>query len=160
MFPFFINSTELIESILKEAISIRLGEEDLSDCFLVDLKVHTNHKIEVFIDSDEEVNFEKCRTLSRYLEAVVEDQKLMPDKYTLDVSSAGVGRPLKFERQYRKNAGRNLVVKTLDGEKIEGRIADIRNGILELEVKEKKQTTLIEVDLNNIKEAKIKVSFK
>lgn len=160
MFPFFINSIELIESIIKEAIKARLSAEDLNDCFLVDLKVHTNHKIEVFIDSDEEVSFEKCRTLSRYLETIVEDQQLMPEKYVLDVSSAGIGRPLQFERQYLKNKGRKLAVKTKDGNKLEGRIQTVREGILELEVKDKKQSTIIEVDLNNIKEAKIKVSFK
>jgi ribosome maturation factor RimP len=47
----------------------------------------------------------------------------MPGKYRLEVSSPGLGRPLKLPQQYVKNIGRKLDVthKTSDGDaKMEG----------------------------------------
>ena len=44
-----------IESLLQE----KLKEEEFADCFLVESKFHANNKLEVFIDSDSNMNFEK-----------------------------------------------------------------------------------------------------
>jgi len=40
----------------------------------------------------------------------------------LEVMSAGVSEPLTLPRQYKKNIGRNLKIKTKNGEKLEGEL--------------------------------------
>ena len=88
-----------------------------ADCFVVDVK-QTNTKLDVFIDSDSSMTFEKCQKTSRIVEAYLDEEQPLGEKYTLNVSSPGVDRPLKFKRQYVKNKGRTLEVTTNEGEVI------------------------------------------
>ena len=89
------------------------------------------------------------------------------EKYTLEVSSAGVGKPLKFARQYVKNIGRTIEVKKFDGDKIKGELSQANEdeiGVVFDETikegkKKKKVKTEVVIPMNEIKEAKIKVSF-
>jgi ribosome maturation factor RimP len=88
----------------------------------------------------------------------------------LDVSSPGVGRPLKLKRQYFKNIGRNVEIKLTDGSKIEGTLtaADDEKIIVHTRTKEevegKKGKKWVERDnevpFDTISETKITISFK
>ena len=156
----------MIEQKIEKLIDQAINELEYSDCFLVDLKVN-NTRVEIFLDSDESVTFEKCRKISRKIEAVLDEEQWLGEKYTLEVSSAGVGRPLKFTRQYIKNIGRTIEVKKEDGEKIKGELVaadDEKVSVLFLETikegkKKKKVETVVVVPRSEIKESKIKVSF-
>ncbi|MEM9930098.1 MAG: ribosome maturation factor, partial [Bacteroidota bacterium] len=89
------------------------------------------------------------------------------ERYTLNVSSPGVDRPLKFLRQYRKNIGRNLDVTTLEGDKHTGKLTTVNEDHLILEAKVrrkegKRKKTVIEetpISFDNIKKAIVKISF-
>lgn len=137
-----------------------------TDTFVVEIKAN-NNKVEIFLDSDESVTFEKCRKISRLMEETLDDEKWLGEKYTLDVSSAGVGRPLRFNRQYVKNIGRTIEVKTKDAEKIKGTLAQANGDDFGVEItktvkkgkKKTKVTELIMVNYEDVKEAKIKVTF-
>ena len=96
---------------LEKLIAQKLEEEEFQDCYLVEVKGPNGGKLEVFIDSDSSMTFQKCQKMSRYLEAQIEEAKWLGEKYTLEVSSPGVGNPLKLKRQYAKNIGRKMEVK-------------------------------------------------
>lgn len=157
----------MIENKIEKLIDQAIKELEYTDCFLVDMKVN-NTKVGIFIDSDESMTFEKCRKISRKIEAVLDEKQWLGEKYTLEVSSAGVGRPLKFTRQYIKNIGRTLIIKKIDGEELMGELiqADDEKVTIKFEEiikegkKKKKIETVVEVQHADIKEAKIKVSFK
>ena len=92
---------------MKEEQIIQLLEEffqesELEDCFVTELNV-SGSKIMVYVDSDTDMGFNKCRTISRYLEKHFDETQVFGEKYTLEVSSPGIGRPLLFKRQYLKN---------------------------------------------------------
>ncbi len=156
----------MIEDKIEKLIHQAINELEYEDCFLVELKVN-NTKVEIFLDSDDSVTFEKCRKISRKIEAVLDEEQWLGEKYTLDVSSAGVGKPLKFTRQYVKNIGRTLEVKKVDGEKLKGELvqADDDHVTIKFEEtikegkKKKKVETVVEIPRIDIKESKIKVSF-
>ena len=90
---------ELLEEGLKEKPSL----------FMVDLTVTDTFKVIVTLDGDNGVNLQDCIDISRTI-----DNNLDRDEqdYALEVASAGVSTPLKMVRQYRKNIGRTLKVKT------------------------------------------------
>jgi ribosome maturation factor RimP len=89
---------------------------------------------------------------------------MMPEKYTLEVSSPGVDYPLKSERMYRKNIGRNLKVIQNDGSEIKGILESIdAEQITIIEDKKRKKSEAIvpvSIRLINIKESEVIVSFK
>jgi ribosome maturation factor RimP len=154
-----------IES-LKNLVEEYLASNDLTDYFWVQ-GIIKEKKIEVFIDGDHGVGFDICRKLSRHLEALFDESLVFGESYTLDVSSPGVGSPLKLPRQFIKNMGRTLEVRKGD-QRTKGIIVSAdENGIsLEVEVvklegkKKKKTTEVINIAYPNMDEARIKISFK
>lgn len=154
---------ERINDLLEELFAT----EAFSDCFLVEIK-QSGPKVEIFIDSDDRMDFEKCRAISRHIEREYLDiEKPLGESYTLDVSSPGVGRPLKFYRQYPKNVGRNLEVVTTDGDKYTGQLVKVNPNTVTLSAKIRKQegkrkktvVEEIEIAFDAIKKSTVKISF-
>jgi ribosome maturation factor RimP len=77
--------------------------------FLVDLSISESYKITVTLDGDNGVNLQDCIDMSRAIENNLDREE---QDYSLEVASAGVSTPLKLVRQYQKNIGRTLKVKT------------------------------------------------
>ena len=132
----------MIEEKIKNLVNKRCLEEDLNDCFLVDIQLSKSSNLTVFIDSDEGVNYKKCKTLSRFLETAIEENKWLPEKYTLNVSSPGADRPLSILRQYHKHISRDLVVKLLTGEDLEGQLLKVGTDTIVVKTKESEEKTI------------------
>ncbi len=103
--------TERIAQLLEEKYST---DEAFADCFNVEIELKPGQKLFVFADSDTGMTFEKCQKLSRFLESHLDTNGWLGDKYLLEVSSPGIGRPFKFLRQYHNNAGRAVEVTLTD----------------------------------------------
>ena len=91
---------------------LEILEEDLKEkpsLFLVDLTVTETFKVIITLDGDNGVNLQDCIEISRVIENNIDREE---QDYALEVASAGVSTPLKMVRQYRKNIGRNLKIKT------------------------------------------------
>lgn len=157
----------VIEKKIETLLVEKFKEEEFADCFIVEIKLHAHNKLDVFVDSDSAMTFEKCRKLSRYLESFIDEEGWLGEKYTLEVSSPGITRPLKFPRQYTKNIGRKLQVKQLEGGEEEGTLIAVDEKVITLEKKvrikegKKKRTEIVqtEIPFENIKKAKVKISF-
>ncbi|MEO0775175.1 MAG: hypothetical protein AAFW73_07960 [Bacteroidota bacterium] len=144
----------------------KFQESEFDDFFLVDLKLGINNKLEVFVDSDSQVTFEKCRKISRFLEEHLDQEGWLGDRYVLEVSSPGVGRPLKFLRQYHKNIGRKVEVTTSEGKQVGQLVAVTEQSItLEREEKKKKgkkrvkEIVQAEIPVAQIEQTIVKISF-
>ncbi len=150
---------------IKTLVEQYFAESGKTDCFFVDAKI-AGKKIEVFLDKDGGISFDVCHRVSRILEEVFDSKLSFGESYTLDVSSPGVGSPLKLPRQFKNNIGRAIEIKLLES-KLKGNLIDANEErcIVEEEtiVKEgnKKKTVMVahELPYENIIEAKIKINF-
>lgn len=156
----------MIEHKLAELLQERFTQEDLNDCFLVEIKESpANSKLEVFVDSDSTLTLKKCQMISRFLEKNIEENGWMPDKYLIEVSSPGVGNPLVLRRQYVKNIGRKVEIKTIEGDTFKGKMTEVENDIITVvkeasgKGKKKVEEKIYSIAFDKIKTAKIKVSF-
>lgn len=100
---------QLLESALEENESL----------FLIDLNISEDNQIRVILDGDKGVTVEDCIAVSRAIEHNLDREEY---DFSLEVMSAGVSEPLTLPRQYRKNLGRNLKIKTKNDEKFEGEL--------------------------------------
>ena len=100
---------ELLENALEENKSL----------FLIDLNISEDNQIRVILDGDKGVTVEDCIAVSRAIEHNLDREEY---DFSLEVMSAGVSEPLAFPRQYKKNIGRSLRIKTKKDEKIEGEL--------------------------------------
>lgn len=147
----------------------KLVEEKMegTDLFIVELSVKPGNKIEILVDRDSGLALEDCLSVSRHVEGNL-DREL--EDYSLDVSSPGVGKPLKLKRQYVKNVGRTVNVKRTDGTIVEGVLvsSDEEKIVVHTRTKEevegKKGKKWVERDeeiaFDAISETKIVISFK
>ncbi|RQO72449.1 ribosome assembly cofactor RimP [Pedobacter sp. KBW06] len=145
-----------------------LVEEKISDrpeLFLVEVKMLPNNKLIIHVDGDEGISIQDCAAISRHVGFHLEEENTIEKAYNLEVSSPGVGEPLKLQRQYTKNIGRELSVKLNGGEIKEGKLLSVEDQSITIEakVKEKgKKAQLVEtsIDFSNITETKVLISFK
>lgn len=135
--------------------------------FLVDVKVSTNRgptKITVVLDGDQGISIDDCSAVSRSISKGIEDENLINENYTLEVTTPGLDQPLKLNRQYVKNRGRELKVHLKGKKIIEGLLKETTaEGItLEHEIKEgnKKVLRAQELLYEDIEKAFVKISFK
>jgi len=92
-----------VANIIEEALL------DKPSLFLVDFSISDSYKISVTLDGDNGVVLQDCIDVSRFIENNLDREE---QDFSLEVASAGVSTPLKLVRQYRKNIGRTLKVKT------------------------------------------------
>src|SRR5690554_7378507 len=92
------------ETKIRKVVEQKLVEDDYKDCYLVDIEYNPakNH-LTIFMGSDSGMTLSKCQAFSRHVESYLDESLLLGEKYELDVSSPGVGRPLKLKRQYHRS---------------------------------------------------------
>lgn len=152
-----------VEKRVKELVEEKIA--DRPELFLVDIKMLPNNKLIIHVDGDEGINIQDCAAISRHVGFHLEEENVLEKAYNLEVSSPGIGEPLKLKRQYDKNIGREVSVKLEGGDVKEGKLLNVtEDGItIEAKVKEKgKKAELAEtsIDFNNITETKVLISFK
>ena len=104
-------------------------------CFLVDLKQLPGNRVRVFIDKDSGITISTCAGFNRRLRSYFEEEGILGDNYSLEVSSPGLNQPFKVHRQYVKNIGKQLEVVLGNGSRKEGKLVNVNsdNIILEAE---------------------------
>lgn len=107
---------EKVENLLSKAL------EEHPSLFLIDLSISETNQIRVIIDGDQGVKVEDCIAISRAIEHNLDREE---QDFSLEVMSAGVSEPLVLSRQYKKNIGRKLKVKTEAGKTIEGELINV-----------------------------------
>jgi ribosome maturation factor RimP len=133
-----------------------------TDMFVTNLQIEPGNNIKLFLDADEGLNVQKSVSINRQLVAQIDELGWYPNgDYSLEVSSPGVDEPLRSIRQYKKNIGRTLAVTNIeDLEQIGVLKAVTEVGIsLEVKINKKKETALVEVPFENIKQSIVQVIF-
>ena len=65
-----------------------------------------------YIDKEGGITINDCETVSRALSAKLDEQDFIDDAYIMEVSSPGLGRPLKKEKDYVRSMGKELELRT------------------------------------------------
>ena len=141
------------------------GLTDKPNLFLIDLSISDANKITVLIDGDFGVVLQDCIDVSRSIDANLDREDV---DFSLEVASVGVGSVLKLHRQYQKNIGRTLIVKTIN-ETIEAELVEVAENfiILSWQVREPKKIgkgketvqKRQEILFSDIKQAVVTVNF-
>jgi len=133
--------------------------------FLIDLTITDSFKIIVTLDGDNGVLLQDCIDISRVIENNLDREE---QDFFLEVASVGVGSPLKFVRQYKKNVGRTLIVK-LATETIEAELVEANDNFIILSWKAREPKKIgkgketvqkrQEIPYTEIKEAIVTITF-
>jgi ribosome maturation factor RimP len=159
---FYMNTNTEVKQKIEQLLYPLLENDKF---FVVDIKVvlsKVHSKVTILLDSDEGIKIDECTAISRQIGIDIDE--MMPEKYTLEVSSPGVDFPFKSERMYRKNIGRSLKVIQKDDSEIKGSLESVdpeQITIIE-DKKRKKNEEIVPVSIKflDIKHSEVIVSFK
>jgi ribosome maturation factor RimP len=151
---------KLVKSLLDK------GLEERKNLFLIDFMVLEDNSIKVVIDGDNGVLVEDCMFISRAIEHNLDREE---QDFSLEITSAGASEPLSQFRQYKKNLGRTLLVKTVDNQKFEAELIEANQEGIDLRWKAREpkpigkgKITVIKntkINYKDIIEAKVKIKF-
>lgn len=106
---------EMVES-LAEPIALSMGLEVVAVEYVPG---YGGRVLRIYIDKPSGVTIDDCTDFSREFSTVLDVEDPIPDRYTLEVSSPGLDRILKKEKDFKKFAGRQAKIRTR--EPLEGR---------------------------------------
>ena len=148
-----------VKNLLEEAL------EERSDLFLIDFTISNDQSINIIIDGDNGVRVEDCMFISRAIEHNIDREE---HDFSLEVASNGATAPLVLPRQFVKNIGRTLDVRTKT-ESIEAALINASNEGIELSWKAREQKPVgkgkvtvqkkTKIAYNDIVEAKVMIKF-
>ena len=100
-----------------------------------------------YIDSEAGVTIDDCEKVSKLIDPVLDELNPTDDApYTLSVSSPGIDRPIKTERDFVRNKGKEIEItlfSKLDGKKVfKGTLTDFDENTVTIQLSESENITL------------------
>jgi len=68
--------------------------------------------LRAYIDKPGGITIDDCETVSRKFSDILDEKDYIEDAYIFEVSSPGLGRPLKKGKDFQKNLGEEVEIKT------------------------------------------------
>ncbi|MEW8973475.1 MAG: ribosome maturation factor RimP [Tissierellaceae bacterium] len=105
-----LSRQEIIKIVreISDVVADELGYE------LVDVeyvKEHGDYYLRIYIYRDEGIGLDDCQKMSQIISERLDDKDPIPDAYYLEVSSPGLDRPLKTDRDLERNLNKNIEIK-------------------------------------------------
>ena len=142
----------LIEPILDEMGFELVDTEYLSE--------HGKWVLRIYVDRQGGVTLDDCVHVSREIGDLIDVKDIVPTQYVLEVSSPGLNRPLKKEKDFLKAIGKKVKVKmdhpVLDRRNFTGYLKAFQDGMLYVEISNK----VVSLPLQNVKKANLVYEFK
>ncbi|MDR3668269.1 MAG: hypothetical protein P4L35_15615 [Ignavibacteriaceae bacterium] len=129
--------------------------------FLIELVYRGNPKqriVEIYVDSEKNVTAEDLAELNRSIISRIEANNLIDSLERLDVSSPGTDKPLKYLAQFPKHVNRKFDISYVsenETKKLTGKLIKVEGDNLVFLSNQNE----ISINFNNIKKAKVLVSF-
>ncbi len=75
------------------------------------IKELNNWYLRVYIDKEGGITIDDCELVSRGLDVLLDEADFITDAYILEVSSPGLMRPLKKDKDFKRNINKKVEIK-------------------------------------------------
>jgi ribosome maturation factor RimP len=151
-------------AIVKETTEKMIQDTPYKLVDIAQKKHRSGYIFTIFLDSIQGITIDACKKFSDRISDELESQDII-ESYILEVSSPGIDRPLTEEWQYIKNKGRLVRVQYYENpdqvKEVTGRLQDIKNQRLYLEIQTKKNKPPVFADIayEHLKNVKIEIEW-
>jgi ribosome maturation factor RimP len=115
--------------------------------------------LRLYVDTEAGVTIDRCAQLSRQLGDLLDVKDIVPHRYILEVSSPGLNRILKKEKDFITYRGQMITVKTSEPveerKNFKGKLLDCREGTITVDADNRQVT----IPLSLITKAQLKYQF-
>ncbi len=115
--------------------------------------------LRVYIDKAGGVSVEDCRRASRQVSVYLDVDDLIPHRYTLEVSSPGIERPLFKKSDFERFAGEQIRLFTKKKIGDRGKLKGLLKGVIDDALEITYQGETLRIPLNWVKKANLVVNF-
>ena len=117
--------------------------------------------LRLFVDKEGGVTLDDCARVSRQVSAQLDADDPIPERFTLEVSSPGLDRPLVSDRDFARFAGRQVRLTTaspLDGRRnFSGRLLELAEGAVRLVLDDGRE---VAIPRDQITKARLEADFE
>ena len=150
---------KLVEQ-LQKALEKLLEESGYELYELKYIQQKSKKTLRIFIDHPERsISIKDCEEVSRKAAPLLDEQELLKGAYYLEVSSPGVERELRSERDFKRFTGETVkVITKVPVEKrtvFIGKLTDFNSDQNELTVHERDSDRLFKIKYNNVKKGQL-----
>lgn len=110
-----------VEESVEEIVAGLLEGQDVIELVDVEYVKERDWYLRVFIDREGGIEIDDCQNLSERLEEELDKRDIIPESYILEVSSPGLDRVLKKDRDFQREMGKTVDVSLyapMDGKKL------------------------------------------
>jgi ribosome maturation factor RimP len=151
------------ERIIREVSPLAEPFLDACGMEMVDVEFLSEHGrwiLRVYIDKEGGVNVEDCARVSRELGHLIEAEDVIDYPYVLEVSSPGLNRRLRKERDFVRSIGKMVKLtmsRPINNRKnFTGRLTDVKGGTICVAIDDNR---LVELPLGEIRKARLEFEF-
>lgn len=151
-------SKEHIENLVEKLVQEIVAESVIE---LVDVEYIKEREwyLRIFLDKEGGIEIEDCHWVSERLEAKLEELDPIKESYYLEVSSPGLDRALRKDRDFVRHAGDKIEITTftpINGKKsIVGTLNNLSNGEISIDV----DGTELKIPRNQTSQVRLYVDF-
>ena len=131
--------TEIVDKV-EELVTPIIDENDFELVDVEYVKEGANWYLRVYADKDGGITIDDFVLISRALEVKLDEEDFIQDAYILEVSSPGLGRQLKKDKDFKRSLGEKVeckLFKAINKQKeFEGILKDFTEETITLEVDE------------------------
>lgn len=100
-----------IEATIEEIVSPIVDAKGFEIVDIEYVKEAGEYYLRVFLDKEGGISLNDCETVSRELSEILDVKDPIKDNYFLEVSSPGLDRPLKKDKDFVRYQGRDVEIK-------------------------------------------------
>jgi len=113
-----------------------------------------SQSVKVFVDREGGIALDQCARISREFSDILDIADLIPGKYRLEVSSPGLTRPLKTERDFDRNINKRVSLIFQEGRQnrsIEGEIVAVMGGFIKIKTRKEE----LDISIDRVKQGNV-----
>jgi len=99
------------EKITEELVMPLIEQNNFELVDVEYVKESSNWYLRIYIDKEGGISVDDCEIISRALSEKMDEKDFIDDAYILEVSSPGLGRPLKKDKDFVRSIGKEIEIK-------------------------------------------------
>lgn len=145
-----------LQETLKRQISSMLKG---TDCHLIEIRISNTKRfiiIHIFLDREDGFfSHGDCVEWSSHIQDEIDAKNLVPGDYRLEISSPGIGRPLRERWEFKKNCEKRLIAEYLGGDETAHKFTGILTKVGDDGISLKSNKIVLQIPWNNLLKAKV-----
>ena len=154
------NATSVVIREISQLIEPILDEMDVELVDIEYLSYHGRWIVRIYVDKEGGITVDDCARVSREIDEIIDIKDVISHAYVLEVSSPGLNRPLKKDKDFQRAVGKKIKARIsvpLKGRRhFTGYLKDFRNGTLYLEVEDNP----VSLSLRDVEKANLVYEFE